>query len=210
VSAVFYLNNKEAKRELNVNHNNEILPFCTEPKYLGVLLDRSLTHHRRLESLRKMLTYITRRTLEVACWFRLGCWSNNVAKTHPIAQVHSTTEYCALVWWRSAHTRLNDLAIKDALRIVTGCLRPTPADNLPCLADAQPTELRRKGATLSLSRRAMAPEHLLHCSPVHRVRMHGASNRDTHLYPPHNNSSIQLTTTSVRRCEPITNGMRSG
>ena len=43
VSAVFHLNNKEAKRELKVNLNNEILPFCSEPKYLGVTLDGSLT-----------------------------------------------------------------------------------------------------------------------------------------------------------------------
>ena len=39
--------------------------------------------------------------------------------------------------------------------------------------------------------------------------MHGASNRDTHLYPPHN-SSVHLTTTYVRRTGWITNGMRSG
>ena len=32
-------------------------------------------------------------------------------------------------------------------------------------------------------------------SPVHRVRMHGASNRDTHLCSLHNNSSVHLTTT---------------
>jgi len=43
VSAVFRLNNKEAKRELKVNFNNDTLPFCSEPKYLGVSLDRSLT-----------------------------------------------------------------------------------------------------------------------------------------------------------------------
>ena len=41
VSAAFHLNNKEAKRELKVNLNNEILPFCSEPKDLGVTLDRS-------------------------------------------------------------------------------------------------------------------------------------------------------------------------
>ena len=40
VSAVFHLNNKKAKRELKVNFNNETLPFCSEPKYLGVTLDR--------------------------------------------------------------------------------------------------------------------------------------------------------------------------
>jgi len=32
VSAAFHLNNKEAKRELKVNFNNETLPFCSEPK----------------------------------------------------------------------------------------------------------------------------------------------------------------------------------
>jgi len=42
VPAVFHLSNKEAKRELKVNINNETLPFCSEPKYLGVTLDMSL------------------------------------------------------------------------------------------------------------------------------------------------------------------------
>jgi len=76
--------------------------------------------------------------------------------------VHSTAEYCAPVLCRSTHTRLIDPAINAILRIVTGCLRPTPADNLPILAGIQPAELHRKGATLSLARRAMEPGHLLH------------------------------------------------
>jgi len=74
-----------------------------------------------------------------------------------LALVHSTAEYCAPVWCRSAHTRLIDPAINDALRIVTGCLRPTPVDNLPMFAGIQPGELRRIGATLSLARRAIEP-----------------------------------------------------
>ena len=48
---------------------------------------------------------------------------------------------------------------------MTGCLRPTPADNLSILAGLpriQRPELRRIGATLSLARRAMEPGHLLH------------------------------------------------
>jgi len=56
VSAAFHSNTKEAKRELKAKFNNEILPFCSEPKYLGVTLDRSLTYRRHLESLRKKLT----------------------------------------------------------------------------------------------------------------------------------------------------------
>ena len=44
VSAAFHLNNKDAKREMKVNFNNETLPFCSEPKFLGVTLDRALTY----------------------------------------------------------------------------------------------------------------------------------------------------------------------
>jgi len=40
--------------------------------------------------------------------------------------------------------------------------------------------------------------------------MHDVSNRGNHLYSPHNNSSVYLITTYVRRTGRITNGMRSG
>ena len=76
------------------------------------------------------------------------------AKTLRIATlslVHSTAEYCAPVWCRSAHTRLIDSVLNDALRIVTGCLRPTPTDHLHVLSGIQPAELRRMGATISLA-----------------------------------------------------------
>ena len=46
----------EVKRELKVNFNNEILPFFSEPNYLGVTLDRSLPYRQHFESLRKKLT----------------------------------------------------------------------------------------------------------------------------------------------------------
>jgi len=83
-------------------------------------------------------------------------------RTATLALMYSTAVYCAPVWCRSAHTRLIDPTINDALQTVTGCLHPTPADNLPTLASIQPAELRRNGATLSLVRRAMEPGHLLH------------------------------------------------
>jgi len=38
-----YLNKNEAKHELKVNYNSEILPFCSEPAYLVLILDRTLT-----------------------------------------------------------------------------------------------------------------------------------------------------------------------
>jgi len=123
VSAVFHLNNKEAKRELKVNFNNETLPFYSEPKYLGVTLDRLVTCRRHLESLRKKLTS------RVALLRRLAGsgWGAGATKlrTATLALVQSTTDYCAPVWCRSAYTRFVDPTINDTLRIVTGCLRPT-------------------------------------------------------------------------------------
>ena len=80
-----------------------------------------------------------------------------------LSLVYSTAEYCAPVWCRSAHTRLIDSVLNDALRIVTGCLRPTPTDHLPVLSGIQPAELRRMGATLSLAYRgSLEPDHILH------------------------------------------------
>jgi len=42
------------KPEMKVNFKNETLSF-SEPKYLGVTLDRTVTYRRHLESLRKKL-----------------------------------------------------------------------------------------------------------------------------------------------------------
>ena len=119
-------------------------------------MNRSLTYHRHLESLRKKLTSRVAflRRLAGSSW---GAGATTL-RTAALAPVHSTAEYCAPVWRRSAHTHLIDPTINDA----TGCLRPTPAYNLPILAGIQPAELRRIGAKLSLARRAMEPRHLLH------------------------------------------------
>ena len=88
------------------------------------------------------------------------------AKTLRIATlslVYSTAEYCASVWCRSAHTRLIDSVLNDALRIVTGCLRPTPTDHLPILSGIQPAELRRLGARLFLAHRgSLDTDHILY------------------------------------------------
>ena len=53
--------------------------------------------------------------------------------------------------------------MNDALRIVTGCLRPTPTDHLPVLSGIQPAELRLMGTTLFLAYRgSLDPDHILY------------------------------------------------
>ena len=148
MTTAFHLNNREAKRELNVYNNGKRLPFCSVPTYLGVKLDRSLTFRHHLEALRKKPTMrvTLMRRLAGSGW---GAGAKTL-RTAALSLVYSTAEYCAPVWCRSAHTRLIDSVLNDALRIVTGWLRLTPTDYLPVLAGIHPAELRRLGATLSL------------------------------------------------------------
>ena len=161
VTTAFHLNNREAKRELTVYNNGRLLPFCPTLTYLGVKLDRSLTFRHHLVVLRKKLS--SRVTLLRRL---MGSGWGAGAKTLRIATlslVYSTAEYCAPVWCRNAHTRLIDSILNDALRIVTGCLRPTPTDHLPVLPGIQPAELRRLEATLSLVHRgSLDPDHILY------------------------------------------------
>ena len=161
MTAALHLNNRGAKRELKVYNNGRLLPFCPTPTYLGVKLDRSLTFRHHLVALRKKLS------LRVTLLRRLvgSGWAAG-AKTLRIATlslVYSAAKYCAPVWYRSAHTRLIDSVLNDTLRIVTGCLHPTPTDHLPVLSGIQPSELRPMGATLSLAYRgSLDPDHILY------------------------------------------------
>ena len=146
VTVAFHLNNREAKREQKGYNNDRLLPFCPTLTYLEVKLDRSLMFCHHLVALHKKLSsHITLlRRLVGSGW---GAGAKTLC-TATLSLVYSTAEYCAPVWCRSAHTRLIDSVLNDALRIVTGCLCPTPTDHLPILSGIQPAELCRMGATL--------------------------------------------------------------
>ena len=80
-----------------------------------------------------------------------------------LSLVYSTAEYCAPVWCRIANICLIDSVLNNAIRIVTGYLRPSPTDHLPIISGIQPAELRRLGATLSLAyRESLDPDHILY------------------------------------------------
>jgi len=74
--------------------------------------------------------------------------------------LNTRTWWVAPFWWGiqdpgSFGPPLNSALHQRRLAIMTGCLRPTPTDNLPVLAGIQPAELRHKGATLSPSTRGI-------------------------------------------------------
>ena len=161
VTAAFHLNNREAKRELKVYNIDRLLPFGPTPTYHGVKLDRSLTFRHHLVALRKNLSSrVTLLRRLVGSGWGAGAKTLRIAT---LSLVHSTAEYCVPVWCLSAYIRLIDSVLNDALRMVTGCLRPTPTDHLPVLSGIQPAELRRMGATLSLAYRgSLDPNDILY------------------------------------------------
>ena len=83
-------------------------------------------------------------------------------RTSALALADTPAEYCALIWSRSRHTGLLNVSLNCTLRIITGCLQPTPVEQLPVLAGIPPAQFRRRAASLALTRRAMDPDHLLH------------------------------------------------
>jgi len=118
-----------------------------------------------------------------------------------LALVHSTAEYCAPVWCRSADTRLIDPAINDDLRIVTGCLRPTPGDNLPILGGIQPAGLLRNGATLSPARRAMEPRHLFNSLLARPSSANARRIKSRHPFVPAARTLISASGNNIRAAQ---------
>ena len=95
----------------------------------GVKLDRLLTFRHHLVAWRKKLfSRVTLLRQLVGSGWGAGA---KTLRAGALSLVYSIAEYCAPVWCRSAHTRLIDSVLNDALRIFTGCLHPIPTDHLP-------------------------------------------------------------------------------
>ena len=92
-------------------------PYCAKPTYLGIKLNRALKFRRHLDSLPKKLTK------RIGLLRRLAGSTSGAGATTTVtatlALMHSAAEYFLPVWCRSAHTRLINNFINDALRIVT-------------------------------------------------------------------------------------------
>ena len=152
VTTAFYLNNEEAKHELNVYNSIRLLAFCSTLLICGEFPHIS-SPSRGIEQ----KTILICHTAEATCRLKMGC-----LLTAALSLVYFTADYCAPVWRCCAYARFIDSVLYDAVRIVTGCLRLIPIDNLPILSSIQPAELWRLGAKLSSVNSAILDlEHML-------------------------------------------------
>lgn len=129
---------------MTVRHN-------VSPKYLGMTLDRTLSYKKHLE-ITKMKV---RSRINLLQKLAGTGWRSNgqTLRIAALALVYSTAEYCAPVWLNSSHTDKIDIQLNSAMRIITGCLKPTPLPWPPVLANIIPPEARRKEALVNIVRK---------------------------------------------------------
>ena len=124
-------------------------------------MDRSLTYHHHLESLKMKVAS------RVALIRKLArtTWGADAATLHisVLALVFSTAEYCTPVWCRSSHTHTLDSELNLAMHIITGCLKNTPTHMLYVLANVAPPSICRDALVFKSAWKALAdPLSLLH------------------------------------------------
>ena len=120
-------------------------------------LDQQLIYKQLTDALCAKLTFQNNllRCLAGSFW---GA-STNTLRTSALALVYSTAEYATPVWCQSTYSRKIDATLNDTMRIVTGCLRPTPTNLLPVLAGIAPSSLRREKATHRFAQQAVLDEN---------------------------------------------------
>ena len=70
--------------------------------------------------------------------------SFDTLRTSTTALVFAPAEYCAPVSCQSTHTKTLDAPLNEAMRTVSGCIRPNPLNFLPPLSGIQPPSCHRK------------------------------------------------------------------
>lgn len=141
----FHLNNKYAKRELNIVWRGIQLQHFQAPKYLGVTLDRTLCFKQHCINTRAKVS--ARNNILRKLTNRFWGADPQTLRTSALALCVSAAEYAAPVWSASKHAKHVDTAVNETARIVTGCLKPTPVQKLYPLIGIAPPHIRREVAT---------------------------------------------------------------
>lgn len=179
-TCLFHLDNRQANRELQIEWNLIKLQHSSNPVYLGVTLDRTLTYKKHVEKTRAKVN--TRngvvRKLVSSHW---GA-QPDVLRSTSLALCFAPAEYACPVWSRSTHASKIDPILNDSCRLITGCLKPSNLDHLYMLAGIAPPQIRRQALCMAeRSRQALDERHPLygHETPPSRLKSRKSFIRST-------------------------------
>lgn len=181
------MKNRNANRKLNILWEGQELEHCPTPKYLGVKLDRTLSFKQHCADTRKKVSTRNNiiRKLTGTSW---GA-DPSVLRTSSLALSISAAEYAAPVWKNSVHAKQVDVAVNESVRIITGCMKPTPLDKIYSIAGIAPPKIRRQvSADIEKTKQAQDPRHMLYGHQTHFRRLKSrrsfiATSRELHVPP---------------------------
>lgn len=176
--ACFHLNNKMAERKLNVLFDNLLLKHNKNPKYLGVILDRTLSFKDHLTKTAEKLKS-RNNIIQKLCGSTWGALTSTL-RSSALGLVYSAAEYCAPVWINSAHVKKVDAQLNNTMRMITGTIRSTPTQWLPVLSNIPPPHLRRTNALIREYKTILNNRAL----PVHSYIEDASRNRLRSRKPP--------------------------
>ena len=140
VYSIFQLKNQLAECQLQVHMSGNSILFDSTPRYLGVTLDRSLTFRQHIEKLKNKMTSRVALVKRLAGLNWGPCF--DVLCISTLSLIVAPAEYCFSVWNQSSHTNKLNTPFNEALRTISGCIKPKYISFLPFLAGIESLENR--------------------------------------------------------------------
>lgn len=133
-----------------IDYNMEInfrwlrLKYVLNPKYLGVILDGSLSFNDHLANVTSKIDSRINIIQKLTSTDRGADFST--LRTFTVILDYSMVEYCAPIWLNSAYVKNVETRLNQSTRIISGAIKSTPVDWLPVLSNIFPLQHRRRNS----------------------------------------------------------------
>lgn len=111
----------------------------------------------------------------------------NTVRTSALTLCYSAAEYAAPVWARSCHAKKVDIALNETSRIISGCLKSTPVEEILVLSGIAPSDIKREIASvIERHKQQNDPRHPLHGKNPAQSRLRSRKSFLTMIQPIRN------------------------